>query len=79
MSETIWIQENDLRREATEAEIKQIALDKKEAERIANEAKLLEQAKEAARLSAIAKLEAIGLTLEEVIALGIIEPKSDQE
>lgn len=52
-------------REMTEAEIAQVAID---AQNAAN-AKAIEDAKIAAEASAVSKLEAIGLTSEEIAAL----------
>jgi DNA-binding NarL/FixJ family response regulator len=61
----IYIQEDGKKREATEKEIEQFAID-----RIAQEALQVEQdAKIAARQSALAKLAALGLTEEEIAAL----------
>jgi hypothetical protein len=61
----IYIQEDGKKREATEKEIEQFAID-----RIAQEALQAEQdAKVAARQSALAKLAALGLTEEEIGAL----------
>ena len=61
----IYIQEDGKKREATEKEIEQFAID-----RIAQETLQAEQdAKIAARQSALAKLAALGLTEEEIAAL----------
>ena len=65
MSETIYIQEDGEMREATQAELAQLEIDRE-----AEELRLIEQeAKEAARQSALAKLAALGLTEEEIAAL----------
>jgi DNA-binding NarL/FixJ family response regulator len=66
---TIYIQEDDNRREATADEVKAIEADrlrlgKLEAQELADEA-----AKKAARESALAKLAALGLTEAEIAAL----------
>jgi hypothetical protein len=62
MSEKIYVQIDNLKREATPEELEQIAKDTQEALE-------LEEAKEAARTSALAKLAALGLTEEEIAAL----------
>ena len=65
MTEKIFVQEDGEMREATEAELAQFELDRK-----AEELRVQEQdAREAARQSALAKLAAIGLTEEEIGAL----------
>jgi hypothetical protein len=65
MTEKIFVQEDGEMREATEAELAQFELDRK-----AEELRVQEQdAREAARESALAKLAAIGLTEEEIRAL----------
>ena len=65
MSEIIYVQENDEKREATEQELAQMKIDqvafKKAEEAI--------KAKEAARKSAIEKLIELGLTEEEIASL----------
>ena len=65
MTEIIYVQVNDKKRKATEAEIAQIIKDQAEQSRIEAE----QQAKEAARESAMAKLKALGLTDDEISAL----------
>ena len=62
---TIYIQENGKKREATEAEIAQFVKDRIEADRLKAE----QDAKIAARQSALAKLAALGLTEDEIAAL----------
>jgi hypothetical protein len=65
MSETIYIQEDGEMREATEAELAQFEIDR-EAEQLRVQE---QEAKAAARNSALAKLAALGLTEEEIGAL----------
>jgi hypothetical protein len=65
MSETIYISEDGIQREATPEELAQFELDK--AERLASKESI--EAKIAARGSALAKLAALGLTEEEIGAL----------
>jgi len=62
---TIYIQEDGIKREATEAEVAQFEKDKIEAKKRQAE----QDAKTAARQSALAKLAALGLTEEEIGAL----------
>jgi DNA-binding NarL/FixJ family response regulator len=62
---TIYIQENGEKREATEAEIAQFAKDRIAADKLKAE----EEARLAARESALAKLAALGLTEAEIAAL----------
>jgi DNA-binding NarL/FixJ family response regulator len=62
---TIYIQENGEKREATEAEIAQFAIDRIQADKRQAD----EEAKTAARQSALAKLAALGLTEDEIAAL----------
>jgi SMC interacting uncharacterized protein involved in chromosome segregation len=65
MSEIIYVQENDQKREATEQELAQMKIDQvafKKAEDVL-------KAKEAARKSAIQKLIELGLTEEEIASL----------
>ncbi len=69
MSETIYVSDNGKKRKATAEEIAQFEKDR--AESLERE-KLFEaeqQAKEAARASAMNKLSALGLTDEEISAL----------
>lgn len=65
MTEKIYVQINGERIEATGAILEQILKDRAEAEAEA----LVEQAKAAARQSALAKLAALGLTEDEIAAL----------
>lgn len=65
MSEIIYVQVNDKKRKATEAEIAQITKDQEQASLLEAE----QQAKEAARQSAMDKLAKLGLTDEEISAL----------
>jgi biopolymer transport protein ExbD len=65
MTDKIYIQEDETRREATAAELTQIKKDEQEAIVRAE----IEQAKKDARVSALAKLAALGLTEEEIAAL----------
>jgi DNA-binding NarL/FixJ family response regulator len=65
MSETFYVQDNETQREATPEEVEQILKD-----RLAQKAeKTKDDAKIAARQSALAKLAALGLTEEEIGAL----------
>jgi biopolymer transport protein ExbD len=69
MTETIYVQDNGKRRKATVEEIAQFEKDQAEA---LEQKKLFEaeqQAKEAARQSAIDKLKKLGLNEEEIAAL----------
>lgn len=62
MTDKIYVQIDGLKREANAEELEQLAIDR--AEELE-----LQQAKEAARTSALAKLAALGLTEEEIAAL----------
>jgi hypothetical protein len=69
MSEIIYVMEDGKKRKATAEEIAQFEKDQAEA---AEQARLIEaeqQAKEAARQSAIDKLKKLGLNDEEIAAL----------
>ena len=65
MSEVIYVQENDQKREATEQELAQMKIDQVAFKKIEEALK----AKEAARKSAIEKLIDLGLTEEEIASL----------
>ena len=65
MTEKIYVQINGERMEATGKILDQILKDRAEAEAEA----LVEQARAASRLSALAKLAALGLTEDEIAAL----------
>lgn len=65
MSEIIYISEDGVKREATIEELEQFRLDKE----TQNALKAEQDAKIAARQSALAKLAALGLTEEEIGAL----------
>ncbi len=65
MTEKIYVSEDGIKREATPEELAQFKIDK-----VTQEVYQLEfEAKIAARTSALAKLEALGLTEEEIAAL----------
>jgi hypothetical protein len=65
MSEIIYVQENDQKREATEQELAQMKIDQVAFKKIEEALK----AKEEARKSAIQKLIELGLTEEEIASL----------
>jgi hypothetical protein len=65
MSEKIYVQENEIKREATEKELAQLKIDQAVWKKTEAEAK----AKEEARESALAKLAKLGLTEEEIASL----------
>jgi hypothetical protein len=65
MTEKIYVQVGEEKREATQYEIAQLQKDKMQYEAIQAE----QDAKVAARASALAKLAALGLTEEEIGAL----------
>ena len=67
ISETDALTNQTIVREMTEEEIAQIEIDKAARQAIVDE----KQAKETARLSAQAKLEALGLTAADLQALGL--------
>ncbi len=69
MSEKIYIGINNKRVEATGEVLEQILKDQAEAEERARLIEAEQQAKEAARASAMNKLSALGLTDEEISAL----------
>ena len=69
MSEIIYVQVNDKKRKATVDEIAQFEKDRAENEAQKSRIEAEQQAKEAARESAMAKLKALGLTDDEISAL----------
>jgi hypothetical protein len=69
MNETIYLQDGDKRRKATSEEIAQIEKDQTEALERQRLLEAEQQAKEAARQSAMDKLKKLGLTDEEISAL----------
>jgi DNA-binding NarL/FixJ family response regulator len=66
---TIYIQEDDNRREATADEVKAIEADRLRLGKLESQELADEAAKKAARESALAKLAALGLTEAEIAAL----------
>jgi hypothetical protein len=69
MSEIIYVQIGDKKRKATAEEIAQFEKDAAEAEEAKRLIEAEQQAKEAAKASAMAKLKKLGLTDEEIEAL----------
>ena len=69
MSEIIYVSDNGKRRKATAAEITQFEKDAQEAAEAQRVIEAEQQAKEASRESAVAKLKALGLTDDEISAL----------
>jgi len=69
MSEIIYVQVNNKKRKATAEEIEQIQKDQAEFQAELSRIEAEQQAKEAARESAMAKLKALGLTDDEISAL----------
>ena len=66
-TEKLYHQEGDEVREYTEAEYAQVETDKIEAKKMAD----IEAQKEADKATATAKLEALGLTADDLKALGL--------
>jgi hypothetical protein len=69
MTNKIYYGEDHIRKEATGEKLEEILSAQAEAKSKLEEAKKLEDAKEAARARAIDKLEQLGLTAEEIAAL----------
>jgi biopolymer transport protein ExbD len=69
MTETLYINDNGKKREATDEEIAQFEKDKADYEQKLILIEAEENAKIQARQSALAKLAALGLTEEEIAAL----------
>jgi hypothetical protein len=69
MSETIYINEDGKKRKATNEEIAQIEQAQAEAQEAQRLIEAEQQAKEAAKASAMNKLSSLGLTDEEISAL----------